>query len=76
MVSGLEAVRLAMDAGRGLAVGRVDEAEDLAVGLVDPVVPVVDAVRALGADVGLVGADDVLGLDAGEVVDIDVGGHR
>ena len=46
---GLEAVRLAVDLGRGLAIRGVDEAEDLAGLLVDAVVLVVDAVRALDA---------------------------
>src|SRR5206468_12598587 len=39
--------------GPGLAIGRVDEAEDLAGLLVDPIVLVLDAVWALDADVGL-----------------------
>jgi hypothetical protein len=36
---------------------------------------VVDAVLALDLQVGRVGADDVLCLDARNVVDVHVGGH-
>jgi hypothetical protein len=43
---GLEAVGLAMDARRGLAIRRVDEAEDFAGLFVDEIVLVVDVVRA------------------------------
>jgi hypothetical protein len=43
----LEAVGLAVDARRGLGVRRVDQAEDLAIRLVDPVLLVIDAVLAL-----------------------------
>src|SRR5207342_825560 len=71
----LEAMGLTVHADRGLAVGGVDEAEDLAGRLVDPVMAVVDAVLPLHADVRGVGTGDVLGLDAGQVVDIDVRGH-
>src|SRR6185295_6215040 len=72
----LEPVRLAVDARRGLAVGRIDETEDLAVLLVDPVLLVVDAVVALDLDVGLVGARDGLGRDTGDVVHVHVRRHR
>ena len=57
----LEAVGLAVDAGGGLSVGRIDQAEDLAFGLVDPVVLVVHAVLALGGDVGRVGLGNRFG---------------
>src|SRR5262245_45828350 len=60
---------------RGLLVRGIDEAEDLAVLLVDPVVLVVDPVLALDLHVGGVGADDVLGLDAGDVVLVHVERH-
>src|SRR3954469_603806 len=75
-VLGDEAVGLAVDRDRGLTVGRLDEAEDLAGGLVDPVVLVVDAELRTDPDVGLVGWDDIAGLNAGEVVDVDEGCHR
>jgi hypothetical protein len=66
---GDEAVRLAVDLGGGLAVGCVDEAEDLTGLLVDPVVAIVDAVELADTNVGLVRFGDVAGLDAGQVVD-------
>src|SRR5262245_3527132 len=49
---GEEAVGLAVDGDGGVGVGGLDEAEDLPVGLVVPVLPVVDAVRALDPQVG------------------------
>jgi hypothetical protein len=60
---GDEAVRLAMDAVRGLGVGRLDEAEDPAGLLVDPVALVVDAVLALRLDVLHVRVGHVRGRD-------------
>jgi hypothetical protein len=61
---GLEPMSLAVDASRGLPVGRVDEAEHLAGRLVDPIVRVVDAVLALNADIGFVGTGDIRGGSA------------
>jgi hypothetical protein len=49
---GLEAVGLAMDERRGRRVGCLDEAEQRASLLVDPIALVVDAVLALHAEVG------------------------
>src|SRR3954454_1708260 len=72
---GLEAVGLAMDAGCGLAVGGVHEAEDLALGLVDPVLAVVDAVLALDPEVRLVRTGHIGRLDPREVVHIHVRRH-
>src|SRR5438309_1021539 len=72
---GLETVGLAVDAGCRLAVRSIDEAEDLAVLLVHPVMLVVDAVFALDADVRLVGPGDGLGLHPGDVVHVHVGRH-
>jgi hypothetical protein len=59
-----------VDTGGGLSIGCLDEAEDLAGLLVDPVVLVVHAVLALDADVRLVGSDHVRGLHAEQVVDV------
>jgi hypothetical protein len=67
---GLEAVGFSMDSRGALAVRRVDQAEDLALLLGDPVLLVVDAVLTLDAHVGLVRFGDILGLDAGDVVDV------
>ena len=53
---GDQPVRLAVDRVGGLGVGRLDEAEDLARGLVDPVAQVAHAVGALRREVGLVRA--------------------
>src|SRR5919201_1680465 len=72
----LEAVGLAMDLDRGVTVRRLDQAEHLAGLLVDPVVLVVDPVRALDADVLGMCARDGFRLDAGEVVDVEIGRHR
>ena len=66
----LEAVGLAVDPCGGVAIGSVDEAEDLAGLLVDPVVLVIDAIRVLDLDVGLMGSDDIAGFDARQIVDI------
>src|SRR4051794_33955189 len=71
----LEAVGLAVDKRCRLAIGSVDEAEDLAGLLVDPVVLVVDAVGVLDPDVGGVRSDHVAGLHARQIVDIDVCRH-
>src|SRR5262245_27902672 len=70
-----QAMGLAMDGDRGIPVGGLDEAEDLAGSLVDPVVLVVDAVLVLNLDVGFVRTDDVGRLHAGQVMDIDEGRH-
>jgi hypothetical protein len=45
---GDEPVRLAVHDGRGVGVRGVDQAEDLAVRLIDPVAQVLDTVTALG----------------------------
>src|SRR5689334_16140812 len=71
----LEAVRLAMDPRCRLGIRRVDEAEHLAVLLVDPVVLVVDAVLPLDLEVLLVGPGHVSSLHTGDVVDVHVRGH-
>src|SRR5215213_2477873 len=47
---------------RGLRVRRIDEAEDLALPLVDPVAEVADSVLLLGLQVELVGVGDVAGF--------------
>ena len=53
---------LAVDTGRRLRVGRLDEAENLALGLAHPVALVVDVVVALNGDVlGVSVADGVAG---------------
>jgi hypothetical protein len=72
---GLEPVRFSMHPSGGLPVGRVDEAEDLAVLLVNPVVLVIDSVLALHADVGFVCPRDVARLDPGNVMDVHVCRH-
>src|SRR5438552_15443527 len=64
-----------MDARGGLPVGRVDEAEDLAVVLIDPVALVVHAVLALDPDVGFVCRGDIGGFHPGDVVNVHVRGH-
>jgi len=68
-------MRLAVGAIGALLVGSLDQAEDLAIGLVHPVLLVVDAVLALDLEVSLVGSGDVLGLDPRNVVHIHVRGH-
>jgi hypothetical protein len=73
---GDESVRLAVHRVGRLRVGSVDEAEDLAVGLVHPVVLVVDAVVALDREVRLVGLGDICGVDRSvHVVHIHVQRH-
>jgi len=59
-----QSVRLAVHGVGGLGVGCLDEAEDLALALVDPVAQVVDPVRVLGGEVGLVGLGHVLHRDS------------
>src|SRR5262245_117615 len=66
---------LLVDPVRRFAVGRIDEAEDLAFLLVDPVVLVVDAVLVLHLDVGRMGPDHVSRLDSGDVVLVHVCWH-
>ena len=66
---------LAVDARRGLPVGRLDQAEDLAGRLVDPIVLVVDALLGLDAEIRLVRADDIGGLHSGDVMHVHVRGH-
>jgi hypothetical protein len=56
-----ESVRLSVYRDRGVGVGSLDEAEDLAVLLVNPVLLVVDAVPGLGFQVSLMRAGDVRG---------------
>ena len=61
---------------RGLRRRRVDQAEDLALGLTHPVAEVPDAMRALRLEVCGVGLGD--GIDSGSAVnsvDIHVEGH-
>src|SRR5436190_22946533 len=72
---GLEPMCLAMDTGRRLLVRGADEAEDLALGLVDPVLLVVDAVLALDGEISLMGPRHVFRLHAGDVMHIHVRGH-
>src|SRR3954452_9594586 len=60
---GEQSVGLAVYRDRSLGVRCLDQAEDPAVGLVDPVRLVVDAVPPLGLQVGLVGLGDAGGLD-------------
>src|SRR5439155_13805960 len=72
---GLKAVRLPMDARGRLPIGRVDEAEDLAVALIDPVALVVHAVLALDPDVGFVCRGDIGGFHPGDVVNVHVRRH-
>src|SRR5690349_13161785 len=57
---GDQAVRVAVHGVGGLGVGGLDEAEDLPLGLVDPVAQVADAVGLLGGEVGLVGLGDLV----------------
>src|SRR3954463_7990182 len=64
-----------MDARCGLAVGGAHQAEDLALGLVDPVLAVVDAVLALDPEVRLVRTGHIGRLDPREVVHIHVRRH-
>src|SRR5256714_8660374 len=73
---GHQPVRLAVH-GRGrFRRGRVDEAEDPALLLVDPVPQVADVVFPLLLQVGLVCLGDVVHLDAvGDVVYVHVQGH-
>jgi hypothetical protein len=52
---GFQPVGLAVDAGCRLPVRRVDEAEDLTVGFVDPVLRIVHAVLVLDPHIGFVG---------------------
>lgn len=60
----------------GRRVWRIDQAEDLACLLVDPVFQVLDAVRILRVQICLVGAGDVFRRDASvDVVDIHVQWH-
>jgi hypothetical protein len=47
-------VRFAVHGGRGFGVGSIDEAEDLALALVDPVAQIRHAVSFLGLEVSLV----------------------
>src|SRR3954451_10649468 len=71
-----EAVGLAVHGVGGVRVRRIDQAEDLAVGLVDPVALVVDTVVALDRQVGLVRLRDVAGVDrAVHVVNVHVERH-
>ena len=63
---GLETMGLAVHPRCGLTVGSVDEAEHLAGLLVDPVLPIVDAIGALDPKVGLMGLRDGIGLDPGQ----------
>src|SRR5690242_9445995 len=58
---GDKAVRLAVHGDRGVGVRRLDQAEDPAVLLVNPVLPVVHAVPALRLEVGPMGSGDLLG---------------
>ena len=58
---GDEAVRLAVYGDRGVGVRRLDQAEDPAVLLVNPVLPVIHAVPALCFKVGTMGSGDLLG---------------
>src|SRR5215211_6280007 len=74
---GYQAVGLTVNRVRGLRIGSLDEAEDLAGLLVDPVALVVHAVLALDGDVGLVRLGDVGRRDAvGHVVNVHVERHR
>jgi hypothetical protein len=57
-------MRLAVDPDRGFRVGCVDEAEDLAGALVDPVAQVVDAMAILGLEIGEVGLGHIACLDS------------
>ena len=61
----LETMGLAVDPRRTLLVRRIDEAKDLALRLVDPVVLVVHAVLGLHAQVRFVGSNDICGRDLG-----------
>jgi len=70
-VVGEQAMGLLVDSLGGCGVGRLDKAEDLAVGFVNPVAAVVDSVLVLNGDVGRMGSRDVDGGDAGEVL-VDV----
>ena len=67
-----EAVRLLVHARHRVGGGRLGEAVDLALLLVDPVGLEVDAVLALGREVLLVGVGHVLGRDRAELVDVEV----
>jgi hypothetical protein len=73
---GDQAVCLTVHGVGGLRVRRFDQAEDLPVRLVHPVLAVVDAVLALDPQVLLVGLGDVLGLHARDIVDIHEQWHR
>ena len=68
---GDQTVCLAMHVSRDVRGGRVDETEDLARRLVHPVAQVVDAMRPLGAQVGVVGLRHVVEGD-GIVQRVDV----
>src|SRR5215217_3596467 len=73
---GYEAVRFTMHRAGGFRVRRLDEAEDLARLLVDPVALVVDAVLVLRLDVLLMRLRDICGGDlATERVDVHVQRH-
>src|SRR5207248_308497 len=66
-----QAVGLAVDLVGGPGIRRLDEAEDLPLGLIYPVPQVTDVVLALGGQVGLVCLGDIVHRYAGaEVVDV------
>src|SRR5512133_2978879 len=74
---GLEAVCFSVDAGRGLGVGGLDEAEDLAVSLADPVALVALSMVSLNGDVLRVGiANGVAGNPPVHVVYVHVERHE
>src|SRR5690242_9349243 len=60
---GDQAVRLAVYGDRGVGVRSLDEAENPAVLLVNPVLPVIHAVPALCFEVSTMGSGDLLGRD-------------
>jgi hypothetical protein len=75
-VIGNESVSLAMHGARSLRRRGVDQAEDLAMGLIHPVAEVSDVMRALRFEVCGVGLGNVMGSgSAADSVDIHVEGH-
>ena len=73
---GEQAMSLAVNGVGGLGTGRIEQTEDLALFLIEPIFEALDAMLMLDLQVGVMRGGEVLGARPRDVVDVHVQRHR